>query len=126
MRLAISDPQGFALTCLDQRMISTVRQVEGLTHDINQIVCKATTSAIPERPSVFGRSSAVREDDFPDETWGLITQGSGRFSRGLICNLASYHRLMRNASRWCGGIHPRHSLMGLNEAAFAACEERAR
>ena len=107
-------------------MISTGRQVEGLALDMNRIVCKATPSAIPERPSVFGRSSAVREDDFPDETWGLITQGSGRFSRFLICNLASYHRLMRNASRWCGGIHPRHSLMGLNEAAFAACEERAR
>ena len=102
------------------------REVEGLALDINRIVCKATPSAIPERPSVFGRSSAVREDDFPDETWGCVTQGSGRFSRGRIFNLAPYHSLMRNASSWCGGIRPRHSLMGLNEAAFAASEERGR
>jgi hypothetical protein len=61
MRLVISNPEEFAWTCLDQRMSATVRQVEGVALDINRIVCKATASAMPERPSVTGRSFAARE-----------------------------------------------------------------
>jgi hypothetical protein len=45
-------------------MISTVGQVEGVALDITRIAYKATTTAIPERLSVTGRSFAAREGGF--------------------------------------------------------------